>query len=116
MIKTTKFPFQSLMAGIILIGLSLSLFPASATIFFEDGANRTVTDVYNLMNTTKPEDNIRAVVFYYDPECSACTPAHEYLKTYIVDHLGTNVEMINLSDRQVAKDRLNNTYIVYHRE
>ena len=116
MIAKSRCQWVRMVVFLIFMGMSLAVFPVSATIFFEDGANRTVSDVYDLMNTTKPADNARAAVFFYDPECDACTPAHDYLKTYIAQHPGTNVEMVNLSDGQGAKDRLNDLYTAYHRE
>jgi hypothetical protein len=116
MIRSHNFPVGTLMAVFILIVMSLSVIPASATIFFEDGANRTVADVHNLMNNTKPEGDVRSVVFFYDPECGSCIPAHEYLTTYIEEHPGTKIEMVNLSNNQGEEDRLNNLLYNYHRE
>ncbi len=116
MIRSHNFPVGTLMAVFILIGMILSVFPASATIFFEDGANRTVSDVYTLMNTTKPADDGRPIVFFYDPDCGSCIPAHEYLTTYIAEHPGTPVEMVNLSYNQEGEDRLNDLLHTYHRE
>jgi len=116
MIKSHNFPVGTLMAVFILIGMSLSVFPASATIFFEDGANRTVADVYDLMNTTKPAEDGRPIVFFYDPECGSCIPAHEYITTYIEEHPGTTIEMVNLSNNQEGEEQLNGILYDYHRE
>jgi len=116
MLKMMQSPQKILIAVLILTGMLLSITPASAVIFFEDGSNRTVSEVYDLMNTTHPAEDGSSVVFFYDPTCDACTPAHEYLKTYIAEHPGTNVEMVNLSEGQAAKDRMNDLYIAHHRE
>jgi hypothetical protein len=96
--------------------MSFLILPASATIFFEDGANRTVADVYDLMSTPKPTDDDRPVVFFYDPDCGSCIPAHEYLISYIEEHPGTKIEVANLSNNQGEEERLNDLLFNYHRE
>jgi hypothetical protein len=67
MIMKSPLPVSKAFGCLILIGMSFLISPASATIFFEDGANRTVADVYDLMSTQKPTDDDRLVVFFYDP-------------------------------------------------
>ncbi len=103
--------------GVLFLALmSLSVFPASATIFSEDGSNMTEETLYTLTNQTIPADTNRTIEFYYDPECGACTPAHEYMEQYIANHPGTQVTLINLSSGQQAEDQLNERYIAYNRE
>ena len=96
--------------------MSLSVFPASGTIFSEDGSNMTEETLYTLTNQTIPADTNRTIEFYYDPECGACTPAHEYMEQYLANHTGTQVTLVNLSSGQGAEDQLNERYIAYHRE
>jgi hypothetical protein len=116
MIQSRNIPVVTLMAVFVLIGMSLTIFPASATIFFEDGANRTVADVYDLMNTTKPAEDERPIVFFYDPECGSCIPAHEFISVYMEKHPQTRIEMVNLSNNQGEEERLNDLLFEYHRE
>jgi len=116
MTKPTPVPTAALIAVFILIGMSLSIFPASATIFFEDGSNRTISELYTLTNGSQPTDSTAPAVFFYDPNCSACTPAHEYLTTYITAHPETPIELVDLSESPAAEDRLNSLYISHNRE
>lgn len=101
---------------LILIGMSLSVFPVNATIFVQDGSNLTITELYNLTNSTKPVAQNGSVVFFYDPNCSPCIPVHEYLVQYLSDNPGTKVEMVNLSEGQEAQDHMNILYITHNRE
>lgn len=103
-------------AVLILFGSIISVFPASADIFSEDGSNFTAPLLYTLTNSTKPVDTNRSIEFFFDPTCGACTPAHEYLESYLSEHPGTKVEMVNLSSGQDAQDRLNERYLEYHRD
>ena len=105
-----------IVAILMLIGMSICILPVSATIFTQDGSNRTVSELYNLTNSTRPTDTNGSVVFFYDPTCSPCIPVHEYMVTYLSDHPGTEVEMVNLSEGQDAEDHMNALYIVHHRE
>jgi hypothetical protein len=116
MTRSQKLPVITVVAVLILIGMSFSVFPVSATIFFEDGANRSVAEVYDLISTTKPPDDCSPVVFFYDPDCESCIPVHEYLTTYIGEHSGTKIEMLNLSNNLGEEQRLNNLLYDYHRE
>lgn len=101
---------------IICLGMSLFIIPVSATIFNQDGSNLSVTELYNLTNSTKPVDANGSVVFFFDPDCSPCIPVHEYLVNYLADHPDTGVEMVNLSEGQDAEDLINALYISHNRE
>lgn len=101
---------------LIVIAINLIVFPANATIFFEDGSNRTVSELYTLTNSSPPTDSTIPAMFFYDPDCGSCLPAHEYLTTYLSDHPETNIEMVNLSGNQSADERLNDLLYSYHRE
>lgn len=114
--QSRHIPKLPLITAFIVIGMNFLVFPVSGTIFFEDGANRTVADVYDLMNTTNPADYDNPILFFYDPECGSCIPAHEYLTTYIEGHPGTEIEMMNLLNNQGEEARLNDLLFAYHRE
>jgi len=111
---TLLFKGPRIVAVLILLGLALSVFPVSADIFSEDGSNITAPLLYTLTNSTQPIDNNRTIEFFYSPTCGACTPAHEYLESYLSEHPGTEVEMVNLSSGQDAEYRLNERYFMYH--
>ena len=105
------------LTGIFLMFLiSLFISPVSATIFSQDGSNMTEAALYMLTNNTAPIANNQSIEFFYDPECGACTPTHEYMEQYLSEHPGTNVTMVNLSSGPEAQDLLNERYIAYHRE
>jgi hypothetical protein len=116
MAKPTQVSMAALIAVFILIGMSLSIFPASATIFFEDGSNRTISELYTMTNGSQPTDSAAPAVFFFDPNCSACTPAHEYLTAYITAHPDIPLELVDLSENPAAEDRLNTLYISHNRE
>nr|WP_319537994.1 hypothetical protein [uncultured Methanospirillum sp.] len=106
-------------SGIIFIVLSvlaLSTFPASATIFSENGSNVTASDLYNLTNSTTTVPGNISPAFFFDPDCGACGPAHEYIEAYVADHPGIDLHVVNLSTGNESQDLLNAYYGTYNRE
>jgi hypothetical protein len=101
---------------LVFIGISLAVFPVSATIFAEDGSNRTVSDLYELTNSTNPGDLNGSAVLFYNPDCESCSPAHEFLEKYILDHPDTEIEIVNVSNGTTEMDRFNDFQTKFHRE
>jgi hypothetical protein len=94
----------------------LSVFPVSATIFSEDGSDRTISELHELMNNTILTDNYGSVMFFYDPDCGSCAPAREFLETYIADHPDTKIEMINVSNGTEEMKQFTKSLAAFHRE
>jgi len=101
---------------LVLIGMSLAIFPVSATIFAEDGSNRTISDLYELTNSTNPGDLNGSAVFFYNPDCESCVPAHEFLEKYILDHPGAEIELVDVSNGTTEMDRFKDFQTKFHRE
>jgi glutaredoxin len=102
--------------SVFILLLIISIFPAGATIFLNDGSNLTPSELYTLTNETKPDNTTSPVVFFYDPECGSCGPAHEYIEKYLSNHTESNLTIINLSADRGAEVQLNNYYSSYKRE
>ncbi|MBN1167705.1 MAG: hypothetical protein JXA44_11340 [Methanospirillaceae archaeon] len=83
---------------LLVLGMSIAMVPASATIFIEDGSEIEDGALYELIADVAPEYSEDAVVFFYDPECGVCTPAHEFLDEYIKINPETHVQILNLAD------------------
>jgi hypothetical protein len=101
---------------LLLAIVSMSVAPVSAVIFSEDGSNVTVSDLYNLTNSTDTIAGNISPVFFYDPDCGACGPVHEYIEGYMADHPEMIFKMVNLSEGQEAENLLDAYYSTYNRE
>jgi hypothetical protein len=116
MSMSVSYRSSTLWTLLILIAITLCVFPVTATIFADDGTNRTSSDLYNLTNSTQNFGTNSSVVFFFDPDCGACGPAHEYMDAYLANHTDAHVEVVNLSSGQESKDRLEMSYESFHRE
>lgn len=96
----------------IIAGVSL---PASATIFTIDGEELNETGLYHFINNTSVSVEQDIPIFFYDPMCGACFPAHEYLEKYIDAHPGTEIRMLSLSDASENRDLYHSFRETYHR-
>lgn len=114
-IHVKSFNYQTIMLALLAMVAFLA-FPVSATIFSENGSNVTVSDLYNLTNSTSTVPGNITPAFFYDPDCGACGPAHEYIEAYVADHPGLDLQVVNISEGQEANDRLNAYYMTYNRE
>lgn len=108
--------FTRLFTFLLLIVVTLMLFPVSATVFTEDGSELTESELYEITNNTTPSDEKSPVIFLYDPECGACAPAHEYLETYLKENPDVKIEMMNLSDGNEGKKKYDEMKAAFHRE
>jgi len=102
--------------SVFIFFLIISIFPACATIFLEDGSNLTPSELYTLTNETKPDNTTSPVVFFYDPECGSCGPAHEYIEKYHSEHPESNISIVNLSADRESEAELNYYYSSYKRD
>jgi len=107
--------WSGLLIMLMVIALFLSVSPAAATIFSEDGSELTASNLYELTNTTPPEEK-EPVVFLYDPDCGSCAPAHEYLTGYLQEHPDIEVEMLSLSEGTKGKETYDERKAAFHRE
>ncbi|HWQ67007.1 MAG TPA: hypothetical protein VN372_09065 [Methanospirillum sp.] len=103
-------------AFLLFMGMVFSVFPVSATIFSDDGFDRSADELYELTNGSKPYETNDTPVFFFDPECISCTQAHEFLKTYLVEHPDTEIEIISVSNGTEEKDRFIEFQTAFHRE
>lgn len=114
-IHVKSFNYQPILLAILAM-MAFLTFPVSATIFSENGLNVTESDLYNLTNSTTTVPGNITPAFFYDPNCGACGPAHEYIEGYVADHPGLDLQVVNLSAGQESNDRLNAYYTTYNRE
>ena len=101
---------------LFLFSIIISLSPASATIFSDNGTDLTPTELFNITNETKPVNTTNPVVFFFDPECGSCKPVHEFLLKYISEHHDVKIVMVNLSAEKNGKDMLDSYYLEYKRQ
>ena len=103
--KTSNTHYLSgFLAILILLGLCAAIFPVSATIFISDGTEIEETELFSLMDEPV-SDEIPRVLFFYDPDCGACEPVHEFLDTFLEDNPDTILESINIADGSEEMDR-----------
>jgi len=114
-LRTQSTNYPAFLFSLVAI-LTLSVFPVSATIFLENGSNATESDLYNLTNSTITVPGNISPAFFFDPYCGACSPAEEYIETYVAAHPEIDLQMVNLSLGNESQDRLNAYYITYNRE
>jgi len=112
-IQSCKYPA---IIFVVISMLTLLAIPVSATIFSENGSNVTASDLYNLTNSTMTFPGNISPAFFFDPNCGACGPAHEYIETYAKDHPGMDLHVVNLSAGNESQDLLNAYYGTYNRE
>ena len=115
-IMKTSSSLRWILACLLVIGLYLSVFPVSATIFTKEVSNLSEPELYELTNGTAPTEVKEPVYFLYDPECGSCAPAHEYLKAYLEQHPDVNVKMLSLSEGTEGKDKYDELKAAFHRE
>lgn len=56
------------------------------------------------------------MVFFYDPDCGTCTPAHEFLLAYSEAHPDTKVHLLNLANSSEERDRFNELKKQFNRQ
>lgn len=86
--------------GIIsfLIVLIVAPFPIAAAIYSEDGTKLDESDLQVILGDPVLSYDTPQVLFFYDPDCGACSPVHEYLDAYLEDNPDVVIEYINLED------------------
>lgn len=103
--------------GLIIIAIIIvGVFPATATIFTTDGKEINETGLDSLMEKPSPINESSQVLFFYDPECGACQPVHDYLESYLKENPDTILDSIDLADGNDKMDRFNEMKLTYNRE
>ena len=103
--------------GIFLLAVMVCFtFPASATIFTNNGTEIDESTLENLMQSPAPSDNTSDIQFFYDPECGACGPVHEYLDEYMAENPDTEVQSLNFTEGASVMDRFSELKAEYSRE
>lgn len=116
MTKTRKNILKQIGLVILIIGMSMVMAPVSATFFIEDGSEIDKDGLLELISGEAPEYAEDAVVFFYDPGCGACTPAHEFLLEYIEEQPDTKVQLLDLSNSTEERDRFNELKKQFNRQ
>ena len=89
----------------VLLGLCLFFTPASAE-FFIKGMDLTEDEFNEYILTNEPEYVEDSIIFFHDPGCGACIPAHEFLEEYLLEYPDTEILMMSLSSGE-SRDMFN---------
>ncbi|NLV26330.1 MAG: hypothetical protein GXY48_04065 [Methanomicrobiales archaeon] len=100
----------------LFVTLSILIISASATIFTENGDEIDADGLHRLIADDAPEYSTDSIVFFYDPECGSCIPAHEYLESYIEENPDTLVIIHNIDNSQEDWDLFNEFKNTFNRE
>lgn len=87
----------------VLLGLCLFFTPASAE-FFIKGMDLTEDEFKEYILTNEPEYLEESIIFFHDPNCGSCIPAHEFLEEYLLEYPDTELLMISLADGTESRE------------
>jgi len=89
--------------------------PTSATIFCQNGTELDDVALASYLEKPAPAFTEPMIVFFYDPNCGACGPAHEFIDSYLKEHPKVVIEQVNLEGAE-QMDRFKEYVEMYNRE
>lgn len=106
----------NVISSLFFISLVIFFCPVSATIFIEDGSEFDKYDLLEYLEEPAPAFDEPVVIYFYDPYCSACDSAHDFLDSYLEDNPDTILEQINLEDGSDEMDMFREFSDAFNRE
>jgi len=109
-------PIFRMIVALLFVGLAISFFPVSAAIFIEDGTELDETALITYLEEPAPEFETPVVIYFYDPNCGACMPVHDFWDTYLKENPDVILEQVNLEEGSEQMDRFKKFAEEFHRE
>ena len=85
------------------VAMALLFSPVSAE-FFIKGTDLTEDEFIEYLQTTEPEYVENSIIYFYDPGCGSCIPAHEFLENYILENPDTEILMFDLTESEKNRE------------
>ena len=109
-------PIFRMIVALLFVGLAISFFPVSASIFIEDGTEPDEAALITYLEEPAPEFETPVVIYFYDPNCGACMPVHDFWDTYLKENPDIMLEQVNLEEGSEQMDRFTEFAEAFHRE
>lgn len=109
-------PIFRMIVALLFVGLAISFFPVSAAIFIEDGTELDEAALITYLEEPAPEFETPVVIYFYDPNCGACMPVHDFWDTYLKENPDVILEQVNLEEGSEQMDRFKKFAEEFHRE
>lgn len=100
----------------LIAAVMVSISPASATIFTQEGSDISAAALYEMTNTTKSSSDISSIFYFYDPDCESCQAAEEFFESYLTDNPDTKIEKMNIFNETGEKEKFDEFKTKFNRE
>jgi hypothetical protein len=107
---------MKIITSFIFISLIIAFFPVSATIFIEDGTELDEQGLIQYLKEPAPDFEKPGAIYFYDPNCGACMPVHDFWDTYLKENPDVILEQVNLEEGADQMDRFKEFSQSYNRE
>lgn len=109
-------PLRHILVFLTFMMTMMSVSPVSAIMFTEKGSDITVSDLYEMTNSSAPSGDPVRVVYFYDPDCESCQEAEKFFETYLAGHSEVSIEKFNIYNESGEIDQFNEYKTKFNRE